>query len=161
MRCTPPPPAFYRIGKQFYPNGNIKSEITSLGRFVFIDTSRYYDEDGYLVKEVYENKKFSAIKPAYILNFLEKGGWINLKTGKGRTIIKGKGSDLIEYDECVFELRFEPIGESYFIKNNKVPIWVVTITGTQQNKFEETTYLIDGETGRVLKKETINSFKPV
>ena len=28
---------------------------------------------------------------------------------------------------CVFELRFEPVGESYYVKNNKVPIWVATI----------------------------------
>jgi len=156
----PPPPEFYKITKVFYPNGNIKYETKFLGG-VEIDTSREYSEDGYLVKEVNENKKFGTIKPTDILKFLEKEGWIDLKTGKGRTTMVIKDSKLYSSEDCVFELRFELVGESYFIKNNKVPIWVVIITGNQRNKFEETTYLIDGETGIVLKKEKKDSFKPV
>jgi len=152
----PPPPEFYIIGKRFYPNGNIKSERKSLGGFVFIDTSFYYDEKGYLVKEVNENKKFGTVKPAFILKFLERAGWIDLKTGKGRTtfeFVEGYPNNP-NYTECVFELRFEPIGESYFIKGNKVPIWVVKIpVSPREYRWEETTYIIDGETGKVLKKE--------
>ena len=156
-----PPPEFYKIVKIFYPNGNIEAETKFIGG-VEIDTTRYYNEAGYLVKEVYENKKFGAIKPEHILKFLERAGWIDLKTGKGRTIIKGEGSKLIEYEKCVFELRFEPVGESKSVKNNKVPIWIVFIpNSSKENKWEETTYIIDGETGQVLKKEVEEKEMPL
>ena len=156
----PPPPEFYKIQKVFYPNGNIQSETTSLGRFVYINTSRDYDEDGYLVKEVNENKKFGAIKPAFILKFLERAGWIDLKTGKGKSNLIVEDNKLIKREYCVFELKFEPIGESYFIKGNKVPIWVVTIPESSKDKWEQLRYIIDGETGQVLKKEIEDTFKP-
>ena len=152
---SPPSPAFYEIQKLFYSNGNIKSEEKFLGRFLKIDTSRYYEEDGYLAKEVYEDKKFGIVKPAHILKFLDKEGWINLKTGKGRTAFEFVETypNNPNYTACIFELQFEPIGESYFIKDNKMPIWVVVIPSILSGDFYETTYLIDGETGKVIKKE--------
>jgi hypothetical protein len=160
----PPPPEFYVIGKEFYSNGNIKYEISMLGRYLLINTSRYYDEDGCLVKEVNENKKFGVIKPKHILGFLEKEGWINLKTGKGRATFEFEK----EYPnnpnttKCVFELHFEPVGESYYIKDNKVPVWVVRIPHSPRDyRTEEILYIIDGETGKVLKKEKTHVFKPI
>ena len=153
-KMYPPPPEFYEITKLFYPNGNIKTQATFLGGEE-IDTTRYYSEDGYLVKEVNENKKFGTVKPAQILKFLEREGWINLKTGEGRSYPVVKDNKFIKGDYCIFELKFEPVGESYYVKNNKVPIWVATIPyyfNEDRCRGEETRYIIDGETGQVLKK---------
>ena len=157
----PPSPEFYKIVKVFYPNGNIKTEAKFLGGLE-IDTTRYYDEDGYMVKEVNENKKFGTIKPAFILKFLERAGWIDLKTGKGRATFEFEEGypNNPNTTDCVFELQFEPVGESYYIKDNKVPIWVVKIpVFPKEYRWEETTYLIDGETGKMLSKERKKVFK--
>lgn len=85
MSETFPPPSFLSYYKEFYPNAYIKKKETFLGEYTKVGISEYYDEKGNKTT-VDEDKKFGKIKPDYILRFLEKKGYINLKTGEGRFI---------------------------------------------------------------------------
>lgn len=93
-----PSPSFYTIYTLYYANGNLKACHTLLGNKVKIDTSYYYNRRGELMSKVYENEIFDKIQPIDILKFLDKKGYINLKTGEGR------------YNEAgnpIFEVSFE------------------------------------------------------
>ena len=84
-----PSPSFITRRKDYYPNGKIKSIKHFIGENVLIGKSVYYNKKG-VKRIVDEDKKFKKIKYPYILQFLEKKGHINLKTGKGRIVdIKG------------------------------------------------------------------------
>ena len=84
-----PSPSFITRRKDYYPNGKIKSIKHFIGENVLIWKSVYYNKKG-VKRIVDEDKKFKKIKYPYILQFLEKKGHINLKTGKGRIVdIKG------------------------------------------------------------------------
>jgi hypothetical protein len=80
----PPKPSFLTVYKEFYANGNLKKKETYIGERTKTGISRYYDENGNLIKEVYEDQKFGKIKPQQVLEFLQEKGYIDLKTGKGR-----------------------------------------------------------------------------
>ncbi|QYS92324.1 hypothetical protein JJC04_07450 [Flavobacterium covae] len=79
-----PKPSFKKIYKRFYGNGNLNSKETYIGENVKIGISEYYNEDGTLDKKVNEDEKFGKIKYSDCLTFLDKKGYIDLKTGKGR-----------------------------------------------------------------------------
>ena len=84
-----PSTSFITRRKDYYPNGKIKSIKHFIGENVLIGKSVYYNKKG-VKRIVDEDKKFKKIKYPYILQFLEKKGHINLKTGKGRIVdIKG------------------------------------------------------------------------
>jgi hypothetical protein len=57
---TPPKPAFYSIEKVFHLNKNIKEKGKNLGlnSRIKIGIWYYFDEEGNLIKEVDEDKKF-------------------------------------------------------------------------------------------------------
>jgi hypothetical protein len=140
-----PAPSFLTIYKEFYPNGYLKRKETHIGEYVKVGISRYYDEQGNLIKEADENQKFGKIKPQQMLEFLQEKGYVNLKTGEGRIDKEG---------HSVFNLRF---GEQ-----NKEKYWIITIVkgipNTDPRNFPEfgeppaylpLHYVMDGETGEV------------
>ena len=93
-----PSPSFITRRKDYYPNGKIKSIKHFIGENVLIGKSVYYNKKG-VKRIVDEDKKFKKIKYPYILQFLEKKGHINLKTGKGR-IVDIRGTNY--FDTSIF-----------------------------------------------------------
>ena len=87
-----PSPSFITRRKDYYPNGKIKSIKHFIGENVLIGKSVYYNKKG-VKRIVDEDKKFKKIKYPYILQFLEKKGHINLKTGEGRRIVDIQGTN--------------------------------------------------------------------
>jgi hypothetical protein len=63
-----------------------ESTLMCLSNTVLIGMHREYDEQGYLIKETDEDRKFDGLymKPADILRYLQRLGYINLKTGEGK-----------------------------------------------------------------------------
>jgi hypothetical protein len=142
----PPSPEFYKIVKNFYPNGMLKSRGKITGSHLSIGVWQYYDEEGNLTKEVDEDKKFGRIKLDQLLKFIEKEGHINLETGEGREyalMIDGKFSHIMP---CIFSLNYDERGEK--------PFWIITIGHAPWNGYHRTIYHIDKETGEVLFKES-------
>lgn len=125
---TPPKPVFYKIKKRYHRTTNtIEFKGKVLGD-MFIDIWQYFDEQGKLVKEVNENAKFGKHHYNDALQFLEKEGWITIKTGEGRER---------------FSLGFEN------------DIWYITIIGNMWNGYLETYYEVDAKTMKILKKEEV------
>ena len=140
-----PSPSFLTVYKEFYANGNLKKKETYIGENVKVSISRYYDEQGNLIKEVNEDLKFGKIKPQQVLEFLQGKGYINLKTGEGQIDEDGRP---------VFKLNFG--------KQNNEKYWIITIvkgiTNTDPKNFPKIGeppaflplhYVMDGETGEV------------
>ena len=138
-------PSFLTVYKEFYANGNLKKKETYIGENVKVSISRYYDEQGNLIKEVNEDLKFGKIKPQQVLEFLQGKGYINLKTGEGQIDEDGRP---------VFKLNF---GEQ-----NNEKYWIITIVkgipNTDPKNFPEIGeppaflplhYVMDGQTGEV------------
>ena len=138
-------PSFLTVYKEFYANGNLKKKETYIGENVKVSISRYYDEQGHLIKEVNEDLKFGKIKPQQVLEFLQGKGNINLKTGEGQIDEDGRP---------MFKLNF---GEQ-----NNEKYWIITIvkgiTNTDPKNFPKIGeppaflplhYVMDGETGEV------------
>lgn len=141
-----PLPSFKKIYKEFYANGNLKRKETYIGENVKIGISEYYDEDGKLNKKVNEDDKFGKIKYTDCLDFLEKKGVVDLKTGKGREN---------ENQSAVFELDYS---ESH-------NIWYITLIEGKPMQFPPQgsigepsgwipiVYKMDGETGKVTEEK--------
>ena len=90
------PFAYEMIVKNYYKNSIIKSK----GKFlchssVKIGIWREYDNQGNLIKETDEDKKFEKLrlKPINILRWLEKEGYIDRKTGKGQEKFVKEGDE--------------------------------------------------------------------
>ena len=139
----PAKPSFLKMYKEFYANGNLKKKETYIGENVKIGISEYYDEDGTLDKKVNEDEKFGKIKYTDCLAFLEKKGYIDLKTGKGREDKDGR-----------------PLFELYFNDENGHKSWVISIIKGKPNIAIPTgpgepldalplDFIMDGETGKV------------
>lgn len=79
---TPPKPKFYKIRKMYYQNGKIR-EIGPLLSHMSIGIWRYYDENG---KEtiVDEDEKYGMPNYNDVLVYLDKKGYIDLRTGERR-----------------------------------------------------------------------------
>nr|WP_315006006.1 hypothetical protein [uncultured Capnocytophaga sp.] len=73
---------YYSIYKEFYEDGYIKKEMMSVGIYTHIGKTLLYDRKGSLTI-IDEDKKFGKIKIDYVMNFLQKKGIIDLKTGAG------------------------------------------------------------------------------
>lgn len=81
------PHSFFRELKLYHKNTVLKMEGTKLFMSsVNVGIWREYNAQGILVNEVDEDKKFSllAIKPLDVLKYIEREGFINLKTGEGQ-----------------------------------------------------------------------------
>jgi hypothetical protein len=144
QRERAPKPNFYTIYKEFYGNGNLKKKETYIGENVKIGISEYYDEDGTLDKTVNEDEKFGKIKYTDCLNFLEKKGYIDIKTGNGREDKDGR---------AVFEF--------YFNDENGKKAWIMSIIKGRPNDQIPSgigepldalplNFIMDGETGKVI-----------
>jgi hypothetical protein len=144
VNIIPPKPSFFKIYKEFYSNGNLKKKETYVGENVKIGISQYYDEDGTLDKTVNEDEKFGKIKYTDCLNFLEKKGYIDIKTGNGREDKDGR---------AVFEF--------YFNDENGKKAWIISIIKGRPNDQIPSgigepldalplNFIMDGETGKVI-----------
>ncbi|MDH7464177.1 hypothetical protein QEG73_22965 [Chitinophagaceae bacterium 26-R-25] len=143
---TPPQPSFITIRKIFYKNGVIEMKGKQIGTYVDIGIWQYFNENGKLIKEEDEDKKFGKIKPDDILRFMEKENYINLSTGAGR---------FDKYERETFTLGFRQASDSVIVgAGNNASKWYISILPIQENRFMETDYEINGETGEVISKKT-------
>lgn len=84
-----PPKSYITLSYHFYPSGRLKEfgQFASLDSYVIkIGIWKDYDENGKILKMTDEDIKFKKFSFADALNFMEKKGYINLKTGKNRTV---------------------------------------------------------------------------
>lgn len=142
----PAKPSFLKMYKEFYANGNLKKKEAYIGENVKIGISEYYDEDGTLDKKVNEEEKFGKIRYTDCLAFLEKKGYIDLKTGKGREN---------ENQSPVFELDYSESDRMWYI----TVIEGKVIKTPPDNSIGEPSgwlpivYKMDGETGKVTEEK--------
>ena len=93
---TIPPFTYYKEVRIFHKNGVL---MESGKRFfcssIDIGIWREYDNQGNLIKETDEDKKFEKLrlKPINILRWLEKEGYIDRKTGKGQEKFVKEGDE--------------------------------------------------------------------
>ena len=90
------PFTYEMIVKNYYKNCTLKSKGKLLCHSsVKIGIWREYDNQGNLIKETDEDKKFEKLrlKPINILRWLEKEGYIDRKTGKGQEKFVKEGDE--------------------------------------------------------------------
>lgn len=135
---------FYVEYKEYYTSGKIKVigkillDNTAVG--VPVDRWQNFDENGNIIKEVDENKKFGKFGPKELLMFLESKKIINLRTGEGWYLKDKRNSFTISYDEVdkIWEVRST---EGAMVKAEKSP--------TGQALKASYYYLIDSNTGNI------------
>lgn len=149
---------FYTIYNEYYKNTfNLKQRgkifgnghdcciINGIVRTLKIGIWYEYDEQGKLIKQIDEDKKFGKFGYNELLKFLNKEKQINLH----------KGVDRDRSGDVDFEITFS------YSEQSKKKLWLVNskITSTQiissqdgeVRAYKRNTYYIDGNTGRVLK----------
>ena len=140
---------FYKIQKWFYLNGILRTKTVFLGGVV-IGIYEEYDREGHPIKIVDEDKKFGKIKPRDIVEFLEKEGWFNRKTGEnkitGEAVLPTTGAFyriLISYMRITYipQERSQTGRAHWRISINPHSLGYTTI------------YIVDGETGEFSKEE--------
>ncbi|APT23254.1 hypothetical protein BU993_11865 [Flavobacterium columnare] len=141
-----PLPSFLKMYKEFYANGNLKRKETYIGKNVKIGISEYYDEDGTLNKKVNEDEKFGKIKYTDCLTFLDKKGYIDLKTGKGREN---------ENQSPVFELDYSESDNMWYITvvEGKVIKTPPDNSIGEPSGWLPIVFKMDGETGKVTEEK--------
>ncbi|WP_459926378.1 hypothetical protein [Flavobacterium covae] len=146
MYMTLPNPSFFKIYKEFYVNGNLKKKETYIGENVKIGISEYYDEDSTLDKKVNEDEKFGKIKYTDCLAFLNKKGYIDLKTGKGREN---------ENQSPVFELDYSESDNMWYITvvEGKVIKTPPDNSIGEPSGWLPIVFKMDGETGKVTEEK--------
>ncbi len=122
---TIPPFTYYKEVRIFHKNGVLKKE----GKRLFcssidIGIWREYDNQGNLIKETDEDKKFEKLhlKPINILRWLEKEGYIDRKTGKGQEKFVKQG------DEPGISISFGKISAPNAKFEKDSVLWTITIT---------------------------------
>ena len=140
------PFTYEMIVKNYYKNCILKSKGKLLCHSsVKIGIWREYDNQGNLIKETDEDKKFEKLrlKPINILRWLEKEGYIDRKTGKGQEKFVKEGD--------------EPNIDIYFWLSTRadgsktIPAgWSIDITEHGMR----TTHSFNAETGEYLGKTT-------
>ena len=140
------PFTYEMIVKNYYKNCTLKSKGKLLCHSsVKIGIWREYDNQGNLIKETDEDKKFEKLrlKPINILRWLEKEGYIDRKTGKGQEKFVKEGD--------------EPNIDIYFWLSTRaegsktIPAgWSIDITEHGMC----TTHIFNAETGEYLGKTT-------
>ncbi|TWP30761.1 hypothetical protein ETU08_03995 [Apibacter muscae] len=157
----PVPNILLQVKKVYYNNDILESEKKYFSK-VLIGRSRYYDENGKLIKEVDEDAKFGAIKPQDIIDFLDREGYINKQTGEIGINKEGSKYSFIK-------IEFNPESNLWFIYieggREYTPREIEKIEELSTIKNEDGslgydnylfpdsytyTYEIDGETGKVL-----------
>ena len=138
----PPKPSFFKHYKEFYLSGFIKVRGFSFGNLtigangVKVGKWIYFDERGNVMKTVDEDAKFGRFDCKELLAFLDKESLIDVKTGKNRDKIK-----------AFFE-----------VLENGRKIWIVeVITDFLADAYKKGwKYKLDGDSGKVLEKSTLN-----
>ena len=112
---------------------------------------REYDNQGNLIKETDEDKKFEKLrlKPINILRWLEKEGYIDRKTGKGQEKFVKEG------DEPGIRISFGKISASNAKFEKDSVLWTITIT----DKGGDITYTWNAKNGELLSKEILQAIE--
>lgn len=146
---------FIRIYKTFYIDGYIKEKRYILGEYLNIGTSEYYDKYGKLT-QFNEDTKFGKIKPNDVLEFIEKQGIINLKTGEGFFIGHSNDAQLSFYISFGKPRDFKLKNNYYIIGlKNKGKSSEIDTTGGEPPVANDLIYYMDSETGKVFTKEEL------
>ena len=146
------PFTYEMIVRNYYKNCIIKSK----GKFlchssVKIGIWREYDNQGNLIKETDEDKKFEKLrlKPINILRWLEHEGYIDRKTGKGQEKFVKQG------DEPGISISFGKISAPNAKFEKDSVLWTITIT----DKGGDLTYTWNAKNGELLSKEILQAIE--
>ena len=146
------PFTYEMIVRNYYKNCIIKSK----GKFlchssVKIGIWREYDNQGNLIKETDEDKKFEKLrlKPINILRWLEHEGYIDRKTGKGQERFLKQG------DEPGISISFGKISAPNAKFEKDSILWTITIT----DKGGDITYTWNAKNGELLSKEILQAIE--
>lgn len=146
------PFTYEMIVRNYYKNCIIKSK----GKFlchssVKIGIWREYDNQGNLIKETNEDKKFEKLrlKPINILRWLEHEGYIDRKTGKGQEKFVKQG------DAPGISISFGKISAPNAKFEKDSVLWTITIT----DKGGDLTYTWNAKNGELLSKEILQAIE--
>ena len=146
------PFTYEMIVRNYYKNCIIKSK----GKFlchssVKIGIWREYDNQGNLIKETDEDKKFEKLrlKPINILRWLEHEGYIDRKTGKGQEKFVKQGN------EPSIRISFGKISAPNAKFEKDSVLWTITIT----DKGGDITYTWNAKNGELLSKEILQAIE--
>lgn len=156
----PPFPYFYLNYKEFYEYPDKPSNIKEKGKYFgdlslrFVGNIKigywyYFDENGNLIQQVDEDKKFGKFGYNEVLKFLDEQKHINLKTGEGRDRVK---IDFYYSDKTPKKLWniFVKVGEAYQIPGEGYRI-------EQKGKG----YYLDGDTGEIIKGKKLLEYREI
>ena len=149
---TIPPFTYYKEVRIFHKNGVL---MESGKRFfcssINIGIWREYDNQGNLIKETDEDKKFEKLrlKPINILRWLEHEGYIDRKTGKGQEKFVKQGN------EPGISISFGKIGAPNAKFEKDSVLWTITIT----DKGGDLTYTWNAKNGELLSKEILKAIE--
>ena len=149
---TIPPFTYYKEVRIFHKNGVL---MESGKRFfcssIDIGIWREYDNQGNLIKETDEDKKFEKLrlKPINILRWLEHEGYIDRKTGKGQERF------LKQVDEPSIRISFGKISAPNAKFEKDSVLWTITIT----DKGGDLTYTWNAKNGELLSKEILQAIE--
>ena len=147
-----PPFTYYKEVRIFHKNGVL---MESGKRFfcssIDIGIWREYDNQGNLIKETDEDKKFEKLrlKPINILRWLEHEGYIDRKTGKGQEKFVKQG------DEPSIRISFGKISAPNAKFEKDSVLWTITIT----DKGGDITYTWNAKNGELLSKEILQAIE--
>ena len=132
------PTTFMGYTEIYYKNSILKKE----GGWLFcsnvkIGIWKEYDEEGNQVQENNENEKFNKLRvnPKDLLQWMERQGWIDLRTGKG---------EQTDFSNPPFQISFTHHKGSHA----KWYVSRVTKSGTED-------FVIDAETGDIISHENV------
>ncbi|OCA72681.1 hypothetical protein BBH99_02890 [Chryseobacterium contaminans] len=146
-----PKPSFLYVYKEFYPNGNLKKKETRISETVKVEKSEYYDKDGNLEKTVDEDQNYGKIKYQDVLSFLDKKGYINLKTGEGRLNDDGTNKYDIVYDQDV------PVWNISITQGKRLSekelLEIMKTSPGEPNVWKPVVYKMDANTGKIISEK--------
>lgn len=146
------PFTYEMIVKNYYKNCILKSKGKLLCHSsVKIGIWREYDNQGNLIKETDEDKKFEKLrlKPINILRWLEHEGYIDRKTGKGQEKFVKQG------DAPSIRISFGKISAPNAKFEKDSVLWTITIT----DKGGDITYTWNAKNGELLSKEILQAIE--
>ena len=146
------PFTYEMIVKNYYKNCILKSKGKLLCHSsVKIGIWCEYDNQGNLIKETDEDKKFEKLrlKPINILRWLEHEGYIDRKTGKGQEKFVKQG------DEPGISISFGKISAPNAKFEKDSVLWTITIT----DKGGDITYTWNAKNGELLSKEILQAIE--
>ena len=146
------PFTYEMIVKNYYKNCILKSKGKLLCHSsIKIGIWCEYDNQGNLIKETDEDKKFEKLrlKPINILRWLEHEGYIDRKTGKGQEKFVKQG------DAPGISISFGKISAPNAKFEKDSVLWTITIT----DKGGDITYTWNAKNGELLSKEILQAIE--